>query len=122
MLAADPAKEAEFDRALVVGREHAAVLADGDRPSAQLRADWERVDVETLAPIRALLGLATQAFGGMPHQRVLARAPRLTLVLRATRPVGRALDPGCDSQAMGGALRSQGSGREGEAHGQSHRW
>jgi long-chain acyl-CoA synthetase len=58
VLAADPTKEAEFDRALVVGREHAAVLADGDRPSAQLRTDWERVDAETLAPVRALLGLA----------------------------------------------------------------
>ncbi len=58
VLAADPAKEADFDRALVVGRRHAAVLAAGDQPSAQLRAEWERVDTETLAPVRALLGLA----------------------------------------------------------------
>lgn len=44
--------------------------------------------LRVIADDRGLLALATHAFGGLPRQRIRARTPRLTLVLRATADAG----------------------------------
>ena len=82
VLAADPDNEARFDRALVVGRQVAAARASGDEPSAQLHTDWERVDAETLRPVRELLGLADVECA------VTAAAPMPVEILEFFRALG----------------------------------
>ncbi|MEX1006828.1 MAG: long-chain fatty acid--CoA ligase [Acidimicrobiia bacterium] len=57
VLAADPAKNEEFERALEVGLEVAAARAQGEAPAADLARAFEEVDAATLRPVRQLLGL-----------------------------------------------------------------
>jgi long-chain acyl-CoA synthetase len=57
VLAADPAKEAEFERALAVGHEVATARARGEAPSHAVVAAFEEVDESILRPVRQLLGL-----------------------------------------------------------------
>src|SRR4029077_18157199 len=57
VLAADPAKSEEFDRALAVGLEVDAVRVSGDDPATDLARAFEEVDAATLRPVRQLLGL-----------------------------------------------------------------
>jgi long-chain acyl-CoA synthetase len=57
ILAADPAKEAEFDAALSVGLDVANRRARDDDVPALLARRYEDVDAATLRPVRQLLGL-----------------------------------------------------------------
>ena len=57
VLAADPAKSEEFDRALAVGLEVDAVRVGGDDPATDLARAFEEVDAAMLRPVRQLLGL-----------------------------------------------------------------
>ncbi len=57
ILAADPVKEAEFDRAIAIGLDVANVRARGDDVPAALARSFEEVDEATLRPVRQLLGL-----------------------------------------------------------------
>jgi long-chain acyl-CoA synthetase len=57
VLAADPAREEVFDRALAVGARVAAASAAGEEPSAEDAAAFADADRETLGPVRELLGL-----------------------------------------------------------------
>ncbi len=57
VLAADPGKSEEFDRALAVGLEVDAVRVRGDDPAPDLARAFEEVDAAMLRPVRQLLGL-----------------------------------------------------------------
>ena len=82
VLAGDAEREAVFDRALAVGREVAAVRARGDEPGGDLAEKWERVDAETLRPVRELLGL------GEVRCAVTAAAPIPVEILDFFRALG----------------------------------
>ena len=82
VLAGDAEREAGFDRALAVGREVAAVRARGDEPRGDLAEKWERVDTETLRPVRELLGL------GEVRCAVTAAAPIPVEILDFFRALG----------------------------------
>jgi long-chain acyl-CoA synthetase len=82
VLAGDPDKEAEFDAALAVGREVAALHAAGEEPRGELAASWERVDAETLGPVRELLGL------GAVRCAVTSAAPMPVEILHFFRSLG----------------------------------
>jgi long-chain acyl-CoA synthetase len=57
VLAADPGKTDEFERALAIGLEVAAAHALGDTPAPDLARAFEEVDAATLRPVRQFLGL-----------------------------------------------------------------
>jgi long-chain acyl-CoA synthetase len=57
VLSADPAKNAEFDRALAVGLEVDAALVRGDTVAPELARAFEEADLSLLGPVRQLLGL-----------------------------------------------------------------
>ena len=57
LLAADPDKEAEFDRALSVGMRAATARAHGEAVPADVAAAYEQAEAEMLSPVRQLLGL-----------------------------------------------------------------
>jgi long-chain acyl-CoA synthetase len=57
VLAADPAREEVFDRALAAGARVATAHAAGAAPSAEDAAAFADADRETLGPVRELLGL-----------------------------------------------------------------
>ena len=56
-VAADPEKQAGFQRALEVGHKAAAVRVTGQPLPAELAAAWEQVDAAAFANVRALVGL-----------------------------------------------------------------
>jgi len=56
-VAADPEKQAGFERALEVGHQAAAVRVTGRPLPADLAAAWEQVDSTVFANVRALVGL-----------------------------------------------------------------
>ncbi len=56
-VAADPEKQAAFDRALEVGHKAAAVRVTGQPLPPELTAAWEQVDAAAFANIRTLVGL-----------------------------------------------------------------
>ncbi len=57
VLASDPDKAAEFERALEIGAKAAACRADGTELPSELVPPYELVEREALGPVRALLGL-----------------------------------------------------------------
>jgi long-chain acyl-CoA synthetase len=57
VLAADPAKNEEFDRALAVGLEVDAVHVGGDALAPELERAFQEADTTMLGPVRQLLGL-----------------------------------------------------------------
>ncbi|MGZ8761917.1 MAG: AMP-dependent synthetase/ligase, partial [Acidimicrobiia bacterium] len=57
VLAADPEKAAEFERALEVGARAAACVAAGSELPPELAGPYEVVEREALGPVRTLLGL-----------------------------------------------------------------
>jgi long-subunit acyl-CoA synthetase (AMP-forming) len=56
-VAADPEKQAGFERALEVGHRAAAVRVTGQPLPPELAAAWEQVDAAAFADVRALVGL-----------------------------------------------------------------
>ena len=82
VLAGDPDNEATFDAALAVGREVAAMHASGAEPTGDLASVWERVDAETLGPVRELLGL------GDVRCAVASAAPMPVEILEFFRSLG----------------------------------
>jgi long-chain acyl-CoA synthetase len=56
-VAADPEKQAGFEKALEVGHKAAAVRVSGQPLPPELAAAWERVDAAAFANVRALVGL-----------------------------------------------------------------
>jgi long-chain acyl-CoA synthetase len=57
LLAVDPDRTAAFDAALAVGTRVAAARARDEELGADVVREFERVDTETLRPVRELLGL-----------------------------------------------------------------
>ncbi len=57
VLAADPAKNAEFDRALAIGLEVDAARVRGDTLPPELARAFDEADTSLLGPVRQLLGL-----------------------------------------------------------------
>jgi len=57
LLAADPDKEAEFDRALEVGKLAADARSRGETLAGDLASQWEQADAAILHPVLQLLGL-----------------------------------------------------------------
>ncbi len=57
LLAADPAKEAEFDRALELGKLAADARSRGETLAGDLARQWEQADAAILHPVLQLLGL-----------------------------------------------------------------
>jgi long-chain acyl-CoA synthetase len=56
-VAADPEKQAAFERALDVGRRASEVRVTGQPLPAELAAAWEQVDAAAFANVRAMVGL-----------------------------------------------------------------
>jgi long-chain acyl-CoA synthetase len=56
-VAADPEKQAGFEKALEVGHKAAAVRVSGQPLPPELAAAWEQVDAAAFANVRALVGL-----------------------------------------------------------------
>ena len=67
VLAADPGRAEVFAQALDVGAQVAEHRARGEQPSAELAAEYERVDAESLRPARQLLGLDDAAQSRSPR-------------------------------------------------------
>jgi long-chain acyl-CoA synthetase len=55
-VAADPEKQAGFERALQVGQQAAAVRVTGESLPPELAAAWEQVDAAAFANVRAMVG------------------------------------------------------------------
>jgi long-chain acyl-CoA synthetase len=79
---ADPAREADFRRALEIGAEAADLRARRQPQPAEFAARFEPIEAEVLGPVRALLGLDQAKFA------ISGAAPLPIEVLRFFRALG----------------------------------
>jgi long-chain acyl-CoA synthetase len=85
VLAADPVKNEEFDRALAVGLEVDAVRVRGDAVAPELERAFQDADTSLLGPVRQLLGLDALRIA------VTAAAPIPVEILQFFRALGMPL-------------------------------